>query len=121
MRAARGGVGLIALLPALLAPSAPATAVERRCGWLENPTPGNFSLRDRRGEWLLGVQGGQQARGIDGMPDMATAGWVETSGHYGYGCACLLVDTDRGGRRIVRLHEARPIPLGQCRADRALP
>jgi hypothetical protein len=35
----------------------PALA-ERRCGWLENPTPANYCLTDRDGEWTIGVQGG---------------------------------------------------------------
>ena len=73
----------------------PAMATERRCGWLDNPTPGNFSLRDRGGEWVLGVQGGHEAHGFDSMPDITTAGWVETNGHYGYGCACLTVAPTR--------------------------
>ena len=40
-------------------------APERRCGWLQNPTPANWWLVDRDGEWILGVQGGYQAPGMD--------------------------------------------------------
>ena len=36
---------------------------EMRCGWFSNPTPGNASLYDRDGEWIIGVQGGYQADG----------------------------------------------------------
>jgi hypothetical protein len=99
---------------------APPPQSERRCGWLHNPTPANFWLVDRDGEWLLGAQGGYQAPGMDEMPDMSTRGWVELNGHYGYGCACMTVVTDRVTRRVARLVSASPMPLRQCRADRRL-
>ena len=110
---------LIAMLGALAA-FAPAAAPERRCGWLHNPTPANWWLVDRDGEWLLGAQGGYQAPGMDEMPDMSTRGWVEVNGHYGYGCACMRVNTDRRTGRVTRLYSATPVPLRQCRADRRL-
>ena len=116
---------IAALLSGVLlaaAAAAPAAgALERRCGWLQNPTPANFWLVDRDGEWLLGAQGGYQAPGMDDMPDMTTRGWVETNGHYGYGCACMTVAVDRRTRRVTRLVSATPVPLRQCRADRRLP
>ena len=111
-------------LPLLLAAAAmlvAAPATERRCGWLHNPTPANWWLVDRDGEWLIGAQGGYQAPGMDNMPDMSTAGWVRTNGYYGYGCACMDVTVDTRSRRITRIAAARPLPLRQCRADRALP
>jgi hypothetical protein len=95
--------------------------VETRCGWLHNPTPGNWWLIDSDGEWLLGAQGGYQAPGMDEMPDMSNAGWVETNGHYGHGCACMRVSVDRRTRRVTRLQSARPVALRQCRADPHLP
>lgn len=104
------------------AAAAPATgAPVRRCGWIQNPTPANWWLVDRDGEWTLSIQGGHQAAGMDEMPDMSTAGWVETNGHYGYGCACLTVEADPASRRVLRLTDADPRPLAQCRSDRALP
>ncbi len=96
-------------------------APERRCGWLQNPTPANWWLVDRDGEWILGVQGGYQAPGMDEMPDMSTRGWVEVNGHYGYGCACMSVTTNRRTGRVTRLFSATPVPLRQCRSDRRLP
>ena len=105
---------------ALAAPGPPGPG-ERRCGWISNPTPANWSLIDRDGEWILGVQGGYQAPGMDEMPDMSTAGWVETNGHYGYGCACMTISHDPASRRVTRVANATPKPLRQCRADKALP
>jgi len=100
----------------------PATAAKgaRRCGWLANPTPANWWLTDAEGQWVLGAQGGDQAPGMDEMPDMSSAGWVETNGHYGYGCACMTITADAGGR-VTRIADAQPRPLEQCRADRKLP
>ena len=111
------------LFPILLAlaAAAPQSRPETRCGWMQNPTPANYWLVDREGEWLIGAQGGYQAPGMDEMPDMSTRGWIETNGHYGHGCACMTVTTDRATRRITRILSARPVPLRQCRADRRLP
>lgn len=102
-------------------PPAPAVAGERRCGWLYNPTPGNWWLFDGHGEWILATQGGDQAPGFDDLPDMSTAGWVETNGHYGYGCACMTIAYDPATRRVTRVADATPKPLKQCRADKGLP
>ena len=110
---------LLAWLISAAAPAAPGS--ERRCGWLHNPTPANWWLVDRDGEWLLGAQGGYQAPGMDNMPDMTSAGWVETNGHYGHGCACMDVTVDPRTRRVTRLFSARPVPLRQCRTDPHLP
>ncbi|HEX8224681.1 MAG TPA: DUF4087 domain-containing protein [Allosphingosinicella sp.] len=103
-------------------PAAVAAAARgaRRCGWLVNPTPANWWLTDRDGQWILGTQGSDQAPGMDEMPDMSTAGWVETNGHYGYGCACMTITADAEGK-VTRVADAEPKPLKQCRADRKLP
>lgn len=105
--------------PAPLAAAAAAKG-QRRCGWLSNPTPANWWLTDRDGQWILGSQGAAQAPGMDEMPDMSTAGWVETNGSYGYGCACMTITADAEGR-VTRIEKAEPKPLKQCRADRKLP
>ena len=107
------------ILIALLA-AAPQSRPAQRCGWLSNPTPANWWLEDRDGEWTIGAQGGYQAPGMDEMPDMTTRGWVAVNGSYGYGCACMNVTTDARSRRITRIFSARPVPLRQCRGDRRL-
>jgi hypothetical protein len=93
----------------------------RRCGWIQNPTPANWWLVDRDGEWILSAQGGHQAEGMEDMPDLSGEDWVETNGHYGYGCACLVLEADPATRRVNRIVSAGPRPLDQCRADRSLP
>lgn len=109
-----------ASLGAAKAPT-PAAQPEKRCGWLVNPTPGNFSLVDRAGSWLLSSQGGYQAAGMDDMPDMSVAGWESTNGSYGHGCACLKVVTDKRTKDVTRLLSSEPLPLSRCKADRSLP
>ncbi|HEX9933385.1 MAG TPA: DUF4087 domain-containing protein, partial [Allosphingosinicella sp.] len=84
-------------------------------------TPANWWLTDKDGQWVLGTQGADQAPGMDQMPDMSTAGWVETNGHYGYGCACMTIAYDPATRRVTRIADPEPKPLGQCRADNGLP
>jgi hypothetical protein len=100
--------------------SADAGKAVRRCGWLHNPTPANWWLTDADDQWVLGTQGADQAPGMDEMPDMSTAGWVETNVHYGYGCACITITADAEGK-VTRIADAQPKPLKQCRADRKLP
>ena len=117
-------VGLMAL--AALAPAArPGSAgapgavkAETRCGWFDNPTPANASLHDRDDEWIIGVQGGHQAEGD--WPNFAPKQWVETNGHYGYGCACLRLEVDRETHRVNKIESARARPLSACRRDKAL-
>lgn len=99
----------------LLALALAGTAPQTRCGWLANPTPANWWLTDRDGEWLIGAQGGYQVP--DDLPDMRARGWVEENGHYGYGCACMTVSVDPQSRRVLRIFSARSVPLRQCRAD----
>ena len=108
-----------AAAPASSAMAAPAKGA-RRCGWLVNPTPANWWLTDRDGQWILGTQGADQAPGMDEIPDMSIAGWVETNCHYGYGCACMTITADAQGR-VTRIADATPKPLKQCQADRKLP
>jgi hypothetical protein len=119
MNAAADPAALNAAEPALPAAASAAIGV-RRCGWISNPTPANWWLTDAEDQWILSTQGGDQAPGMDEMPDMSTAGWVETNGHYGYGCACMTIASNPDGR-VTRIADAKPKPLKQCQADRNLP
>lgn len=96
------------------------SAPEKRCGWLVNPTPANWSLVDHDGEWTMGDQGGYRASGIDELPDMSVKGMVKTNGNHGYSCACLSVRTDRAQMRISQVISGTPMPLNACRADARL-
>lgn len=112
---------MISTVIAMLAPMPLVVAVEAaavtRCGWFVNPTPANAWLIDAAGEWTVSVQGGHQADG--NWPEFSDSRWVETNGHYGYGCACMKVSTDRN-RRVQRIYSAYSRPLSACRSDRAI-
>ncbi len=93
--------------------------VENRCGWYENPTPGNHWLIDKDGEWIIGTQGGDQAEG-DYPPEFSDAQWVKTNINYGYGCACLRVIVDKKEMQIKKVVSGTARPLSVCRKDKAL-
>ena len=99
-------------------PDAPKGQLETRCGWFSNPTPANASLSDRDGEWIIGVQGGYQAQGD--WPAFGPKQWVETNGHYGYGCACLRLRVNRETHEVIEIESSRARPLSVCRRDRKL-
>ncbi len=93
---------------------------ETRCGWFSNPTPANIWLYDRDGEWTIGVQGGHQVEGDWDWPDFKPKQWVETNGHYGYGCVCMQMRVNKQTREVVEIKSSRARPLSACRKDRAL-
>ena len=97
----------------------PAQADVTRCGWFENPSPGNASLTDRHGEWTIAVQGEPSAKGK--WPKFQPSQWVRTGhGSAGYGCACLEVTENRKERNITTILSANVRPLSVCRRDKAL-
>jgi len=111
----------LVLLAAASMAAVSTNGVETRCGWIDNPTPANWTLTDRDGEWLIGEQGGYQAPGVD-LPYFPKSAWVRTNaGSYGYGCACMRVTTDQTSRRITNILSVAPKSLRQCRADKSLP
>ncbi len=97
--------------------SAPRAPVWR-CGWFENPSPGNAWLTDREGEWVVGLQGGHQAEGD--APRFKASQWIRTNNHYGYGCACMKVLADNETREIISILSASARRLKDCEDDRAL-
>lgn len=118
----KSSVGWRALAAAaLVAGSAASVRAERRCGWIDNPTPANWSLVDREGEWIIGSQGGRQAEGMDFIPDLSEREWVETNGSYGYGCVCMSVSTDKAEGAVVAIQSVKQLPLSKCKRDSGLP
>lgn len=95
--------------------SASVQKVETRCGWVANPTPGNWWLTDKDGTWTIGVQGGYQADGD--VPEFPSSKWVETNGSYGYGCACLRVTVNRKKSQVTSIKGGTVKALSVCRKD----
>ena len=104
-------LGLIAL---------PAAAAENRCGWVENPTPGNWWLTDAYGQWTIMTQGSYEAPGMDEIGDISAGDYRATNGNYGYACGCMKVDTDGEGT-VTQIYSFRQLPIGKCENDGALP
>ncbi|MCI2261884.1 DUF4087 domain-containing protein [Xanthomonas indica] len=114
------GAALVAALSVCaVAQAAPPAATATRCGWFDNPSPGNATLVDRDGEWTVGQQGGHQADGT--WPTFPHARWVATgTGSAGYGCACLEVRSQDDTREVITIVSATVQPLKTCRQDKAL-
>lgn len=110
-----------------IAPVLPAAArqdaVQKRCGWLSNPSPGNSYFFDRDGRWIVGEQGGYQISDADEarLPAMGRGSSVVDRRGYGYSCTCLDMQIDRKSRRVVRIVSGTGVPLKRCRADKRLP
>lgn len=94
------------------------SVAETRCGWFVNPTPANAWLIDAGGEWIIGTQGGEQAEGD--WPEFKGSQWVKTNINYGYGCACMKVETNKAEERITRIISGNAKALSACRKDKAL-
>lgn len=107
-----------ALLASAAHADSPKQKNQTRCGWWDNPSPQNASLLDRGGEWIVGIQGGHQAKGD--WPDFKDTQWVDTNGHYGYGCTCLSAIFDLRTHEVIRIHAAHTRTLSACRRDPAL-
>jgi hypothetical protein len=111
---------IVAVLLAGSALAGPARS-ETRCGWLQNPTPGNYWLRDSETEWIASAQGGYQANGMDNIPDLSVREYVRTNGYYGYACVCMTVSVDRANKRITSIETVSQKRLDDCRRDPKLP
>lgn len=98
--------------------SAAGAMPHTRCGWFDNPTPGNAWLIDRDGEWAIAIQGSYEAQGD--WPQFTDAQWVPVNGMHGHGCACIKAVVNTKTHEVVRIASARARPLAVCREDRAL-
>ncbi|WP_052250948.1 DUF4087 domain-containing protein [Xanthomonas sacchari] len=119
-RARAVGAALVAALGLCAgAQAAPPADTVTRCGWFDNPSPGNATLVDKDGEWTVGQQGGHQADGT--WPTFPRARWVATgTGSAGYGCACMKVRARADTQEVTAIVSATVQPLKTCRQDRAL-
>ncbi len=100
--------------------AADSSRLETRCGWFSNPTPANMWLYDRDGEWTIGIQGGYQVEDDWDWPKFKRGQWVETNGHYGYGCVCMQLRVNKETHDVSEIKSARARPLSVCNRDRAL-
>ncbi len=116
-RTTRSVLGVLGLLASACV-AGPVSMPQTRCGWFDNPTPGNAWLHDRDGEWTIATQGTYEADGD--WPKFKDSQWVRVNGPHGYGCACINAVVNASTRQVVSMSSARARPLSACRADRSL-
>ena len=96
-----------------------AISVEKRCGWLENPTPANLWLIDSESEWTLSIQGKGfiNEDSIEKMPTIDDNEFVRTNGNYGFSCVCLNVKTNKQRSEILEVYGGEQLLLKKCLED----
>jgi len=114
---ARASVAIVLALSACLG----RALADERCGWLENPTPGNWWLKNADGVWIISAQGGPYAEGAEKLPEPTPGQFVATNGHYGYSCACVSGNFDGRTQSVTRLDATRVLALSVCQDDKTLP
>lgn len=94
-------------------------SAEKRCGWLENPTPANLWLIDGDSEWTLSIQGKGfiNEESMVNMPAIDQSEFVRTNGNYGFSCVCLKVRTNKETSEIVEVYSGEQLLLKQCLED----
>jgi hypothetical protein len=89
-----------------------------RCGWWDNPTPGNVFFTDRDGEWTVAMQGMYEADGD--WPNFARDQTAPRDAPHRHGCACARMQADPQSHLVSRFTDAHARPLKVCRSDAAL-
>ena len=110
-------IAILLFSSAAMLAGATAASAEMRCGWVENPTPGNYYLSDRDGRWEISAQGGYEAEGMDKIGDLSAGDYRATNGNYGYACGCATVKSDADSQRIVVIDAFMQKTLADCEAD----
>ena len=117
---AMGGISKVLLVGAFFLAGVSAAQAERRCGWLDNPATGKWTLYDADGGKQVMFAGGDgtRAKGMELIPDLTQGEYVRTFGIHGYACVCMDVETD--DESVTEIRRVRQLPLSTCRADPAI-
>ncbi|WP_203141921.1 DUF4087 domain-containing protein [Marinobacter mangrovi] len=95
-------------------------AQEYRCGWLDNPSPGNYWLIDRDAVWVIAEQGGKRAENSEFLTPTDESEFVNMNHGYGYSCACISAETDENHHSVNSIIFYKQLPLIRCNTDRDL-
>jgi hypothetical protein len=108
-------------VPAAATPAPDAGPIENRCGWVVNPTPGNWRLTDAQATWIIATQGRDDDPGMDKVGDIAAGDYVKTNGLYGHACGCMRGWFDKGQTKVVQILSFTQKPIAACTSDPRLP
>jgi len=98
-------------------------AAEYRCGWLDNPAPGQYQFTDKQATWTIMQRGGYQLPAVSmrNLPTQQPNEFVRTNGSYGYSCSCMSVTTDVRSKRITSIvHKGKQVLLKRCLEDKSI-
>ncbi|MEQ5835135.1 DUF4087 domain-containing protein [Marinobacter sp. NFXS9] len=95
-------------------------AAEYRCGWLDNPSPGNYWLTDRDGKWVIAEQGGKRAKNSELLLPSDESEYVNMNYGYGYSCSCISAETNKENHTVNIIHSYKQLPLNRCNTDKSL-
>lgn len=112
--------------------STTASALEKRCGWYQNPTPGNHWFMDRHAKWIIAAQSQDLENNFWHAerkgPDLwKTQDWVKPypnvcgcfEGTFGEISAGESVYTRWG--TIIHIETVEHLPMERCEDDPNLP
>ena len=106
----------------LMGAGAAHAAPENRCGWVMNPTPGNWYFTDADGDWTLAEQGSdEEALGMENIGDISAGDYVANNGNYGYACGCMKVEANMDTMRIISVYSFNQKKISACKRDKNLP
>ncbi len=111
---------LIVLALGVVQACAGSALAETRCGYVVNPTPGNYWLTDGQGDWIMTTQGDDRDPGMDQVPDLSEHDYVKTNGAYGYACGCIGGAFDVKSMQVVKIDTFKQKVLSACRKDKKL-
>jgi hypothetical protein len=94
-------------------------SAEKRCGWLDNPSPANLWLIDGDSDWILSRQGLDFLTddSNNNMPTIDDKEFVRTNVNYGFSCVCLTVKTNKESSKILEVYSSEQLLLKQCLED----
>jgi len=98
-------------------------SAEYRCGWLDNPAPGQYQFIDKQATWTIMQRGGHQlpATSMKNLPQLQPNEFVRTNGSFGYSCSCMSVTTDARSKRITSIvYKGKQMLLKRCLEDKTI-
>jgi Protein of unknown function (DUF4087) len=90
-----------------------------RCGWWDNPTPGNVFFTDRDGDWTFAMQAMYEAEGRFWVDYKPAEGAPRGASHE-HVCVCGRMQLDPDSRLARSVTDLHARPLKACRTDPAL-